>query len=669
MIRPQKMKHIEMTVLKKDIDAVLEYLGRNEVIHFTVSKKEDGKSDTKNAGQFLEYLRHCAEFLNLELPAEPEPDSIMPGEAEQALLKALYETITELKTQSIALLREKQQIEETINEANAFTVLNAPFSDLDHLSYLTLRPGRLDPKDLKNLKNSLGNRAVIIPFGKDNTKILAISSRKGRFALDTELKRYSFSPITIPKDHKGIPPELIHSLNEKLNEINKNLDEINKKRDKLRTQAAGDLKRLAESFLIALSVEEIKRHLKSTENIFLLSGWVVNELLPKIVSDLSALCGGRAAIRSFNPDELADVKAGKEKVPVSLKHCAFVKGFQSVVLSYGAPVYGTIDPTPLVAVFFTLLFGIMFGDVGHGFVLFLAGILVSKYGPKKLQKFKAYSIPLISIGITSMIMGFLIGSVFTNENLLVKPSRAITAALTGNPMDHILVIMPLAEHGGSIRKLLLFFVFTIFMGIVLISIGLIIQIANSFIIKKYKDALFSKNGLSGLLFLWYAVFVGIRCALGDSFRWFDLMFLLIPCFFIFFKDLIWRIIIGKKPLLEHGFIAFFMEGFVEILETLSSYIANTVSFLRVGAFTLSHAVLSYIVFRFSEALFQWNSGPAGTVLALFIMVFGNLVIIILEGMIVAIQVMRLQYYEFFSKFFINTGMEFSPFRFGKKLKE
>jgi V/A-type H+-transporting ATPase subunit I len=87
-----------------------------------------------------------------------------------------------------------------------------------------------------------------------------------------------------------------------------------------------------------------------------------------------------------------------------------------------------------------------------------------------------------------------------------------------------------------------------------------------------------------------------------------------------------------------------------------------VSFLRVGAFALSHAVLSFIVFTLSEMV---REAPVGPLFALIIMIFGNAVIIVLEGMIVAIQVVRLQYYEFFSKFFTETGVEFSPFRFRK----
>jgi V/A-type H+-transporting ATPase subunit I len=107
-------------------------------------------------------------------------------------------------------------------------------------------------------------------------------------------------------------------------------------------------------------------------------------------------------------------------------------------------------------------------------------------------------------------------------------------------------------------------------------------------------------------------------------------------------------------------MVFIVEGFVELLETASTYVSNTVSFLRVGAFALSHAVLSYIVFYFSGEV---SRVTGGTAFALLILIFGNGVIILLEGMIVAIQVIRLQYYEFFSKFFTETGVAFAPFRF------
>ncbi|HCC36562.1 MAG TPA: V-type ATP synthase subunit I [Treponema sp.] len=670
MIRPRKMKRVEMTILKGDIDGVIEYLGRREAIHFSSSEAGAGVSGAAAEGEaaakiraLLDRLKTAAGYLRIELPEEPQTDSVMPDAASEAAAEKLIGVVEALRKRETEAVEEKKHIEETLNEAKSFSNLNASFSDLDQLSYLTLRLGRLDPENQIKLRESLGDRAVIIAMGDNGRRILAASSRKGRFALDSELKKYSFEAITVPKDYKGVPPEMLAGLEQKYAEAEKNLGEIVQEKERTRLNMDSDFKTRAASLLVGLAVQQIKARLDSTASIYFLSGWIPGDMVAGVASDLKRLSAGRVAIRAYDPAEISEVRDGVEKVPVSLSHSAFVKGFEGLVFSYGAPLYGTIDPTPMVAFFFTILFGVMFGDFGQGFVLLLAGILTGRHGLKILSKFKKYSSPLIAVGAASMVMGLLTGEVFT-MGLLVRPTRAISAALTGHPVDHILTIMPLAEKGGSVRKLFYFFGFTIGIGVILNSVGLIINIINRCIMKKYEAAFFSKTGLAGLLLFWYALFIALRCIAGGRFHAYDFAGIFIPVFFIFFGSLIWRIISRQKPLLEHGFLTFFMEGFVEMIETASSYISNTVSFLRVGAFALSHAVLSYIVFRFSDLLA--SSSPVGSVSALVIMIFGNLVIIVLEGMIVAIQVVRLQYYEFFSKFFTETGVEFSPFRFGKK---
>ncbi|MDR0584989.1 MAG: V-type ATP synthase subunit I [Treponema sp.] len=659
------MKRIEMTVLKSDMNAVIEYLGRHELIHFPESQGGEGK-DSARIRDILDKLRAAAEFLALELPAEPEADSVMPGETEEARSEKICAAVEALKNREIEAVRQRQRISETFSEARAFSNLNAPFADLDQLSYLTLRVGRLDPKSQPELRQTLSDRAVIIPLGGD--RILAAGSRKGRFALDSELKKYSFEPIAIPEGYQGIPAEMLYGLEGQLKAAEKEIAEITLEKGRMKSGLGPDMRRLAASWLMALAAEQLKAQFTATESIYLLSGWTPEDTVPLIAADLSKISAGRVAIRTYKPDDIPEVRDGTEKVPVALKHGAFVKGFEGVVFSYGAPLYGTIDPTPLVAIFFTILFGIMFGDVGQGFVLFLAGLLAGRRGLKSFARFGKYSSPLIAVGIASMIMGILNGEVFTIEELLVAPTRMITGALTGHPMDRILNIMPLAEKGGSVKKLFYFFGFTIGIGVILNSLGLLINIVNRCIMKKYESAFFSKTGLAGLLLFWYAIFIAIRCVSGGRFEYADFVGLLFPVLCIFFGPAIWRCIAREKPVLEHGIMTFIMEGFVEILETASTYISNTVSFLRVGAFALSHAVLSYIVFRFSEELAS-GAGPAGSLSALLIMIFGNALIIVLEGMIVAIQVVRLQYYEFFSKFFTETGVEFSPFRFRKKAEQ
>jgi V/A-type H+-transporting ATPase subunit I len=666
------MKQLEMTVLTRDVDPVIEYLGRRGLMHFSGDTLDGGgESSAGSSGRVLrirenlDRLRSAALYLGVELPGESGEDTTLPGETEERLTDTLAEMILGLSVSENDCLGERKKLEDALNEARAFSKLNAPFSDLDQLSYLTLRVGRLDPRRREELRQNLADRAVIIPLDETG-RILAAASRKGRFALDSALKKSAFSPITVPDGYRGIPADLLASLESRIASVDRELEAVNRKKEALKQEYGPSLWRLTASCLMAQAVEELKRRLRGTKNVFVISGWVPAEEVPALVQELQKRTGGRTAIRSFDPEELEEVAAGREKVPVSLKHGTFVKGFEPVVFSYGAPLYGTLDPTPFVAFFFTLLFGIMFGDAGQGLVLLLLGFAAGAKKPGPLASYRKFSVPLKAVGISSMIMGFLNGEFFTSEKLFTGPTRALTGffmgflGIPGEPPERILHLMP---ERGNTGKLFFFFGFTIAVGVILNSIGLIVNIANQWSLKKYDRALFAKTGLAGLLLFWYAIFIAVRVILGQGFFWYDYGGLLIPAMFIFFGPLIWRLLAGERPVLENGLMAFIMEGFVELLESASTYISNTVSFLRVGAFALSHAVLSFIVFTLSQMVKDLTAGP---LLSLGIVIFGNAVIILLEGMIVAIQVIRLQYYEFFSKFFTETGVAFAPFRFRKQ---
>jgi len=678
MIRPQKMKQIEMTVLARDVDPVVEFLGRRGLMHFSPDNNndedrivsDDGKAAASSGTvahirENLNRLQSAAVYLGVELPDEPYEETVLPNDADEQLTSSLVGTILGLNTKENEQNEEKKKLEETIVEAKAFSKLNAPFSDLDQLSYLTLRVGRLDPRRQEELRENLADRAVIIPLD-DTGRILAAASRKGRFALDSALKKSAFSPIAIPEGYKGVPAELLAGLKERTAAVEQELDNIAGKKENFKKEYGPVLQHLVASYLMAQAVEVFKRRLRGTQHVYVINGWVRADEVSVLVDELEKRTEGRTAVRSFNPEEVEDVAEGREKVPVSLKHGAFVRGFEPVVFSYGAPLYGTLDPTPFVAFFFTVLFGIMFGDLGQGLVLFLLGVVLgSKNKSKRLSSFKHFSTPLKAVGISSMIMGLLNGSFFTNEQILVKPTQTVLGffmklfGISGEVPERVLRLMP---DKGNIAKMFYFFGFTIAVGVILNSIGLLVNITNQCWQKKYGNAFFAKTGVAGLLLFWYAIFIALRILLGGRFENYDYIGLAVPVFLIFFGPVIWRFFSGERPVLEHGFTVFVMEGFVELLESASSYISNTVSFLRVGAFALSHAVLSFIVFTLSTLVQNLAAGP---LISLLILLAGNAIIILLEGMIVAIQVVRLQYYEFFSKFFTETGIAFTPFRFRK----
>jgi V/A-type H+-transporting ATPase subunit I len=678
MMMPRKMKQIELTVLSWDVNRVIEYLGRRAVMQLFLHDEAGGDDtpvgrDETAYRQFqenLEKVRSQAVYLGFELPGEPDENTELPGEAEEVLFRSISAALDGLSAREHAALQGKGKIEETLTETRAFMNLNAPFAELDQLSYLTLRVGRLDPKMREEIQENLADRAVIIPLGSgEDNRVLAAASRKGRFALDSELRKSAFLPIAIPEDYTGVPGELLSGLEKRMEELDGELEKIRGDKDRFREEYAPSLRRMTASWIMASQVEELKGKLRGTQSVYFLSGWVPSDHVRSLVEALEELTDGRVAVRTFEPEEVPEIRAGKEKVPVSLEHKGFVKSFEGVVFSYGAPLYGTIDPTPFVAFFFTILFGIMFGDLGQGLVLLCLGILTGKRGPKILAGQRKFSGPLIAVGISSMVMGFLNGEFFTHGELLAAPTQALTGGFIrlfnlrgpdGNFLPAPERILHLMPEKGSIEKLFYFFGFTIGVGILLNSIGLFINIINQCVLKHYEKAFFSKTGLAGVILFWYALFIALRILAGGTFAWFDLPGLILPVAGIFFGPAIWRIIARERPVLKEGLFVFIMEGFVEVLETLSTYISNTVSFLRVGAFALSHAVLSFIVFTLSSLVAHAAGGP---LFSGIILIFGNGVIILLEGMIVAIQVVRLQYYEFFSKFFTETGVEFDPFRF------
>jgi V/A-type H+-transporting ATPase subunit I len=654
------MKFFELTVFKDDINTVLEYLGTNGAMHFPDSQPSADNKEITRIDKIIERLRSVCKYINAEIPPEPKENVSIPNEASLELTEKLCLILENLKERELKASGEKQNVLETLEEVRTFSKMNVSYKDLSHLSYLTLRVGRLDPKKHDELRENLRGRAIIVPLG-DNDRILAASSRKGRFVMDSELKKIAFEPAAIPENYKDVSDEMLKNLEEQLNIVEKELKEISDEKEKILKESASELVKLVMSWQTALTVEQLKSRLVITGSIYMLSGWIPQYTVKETVKGLFELCSGRVAIRSYNPDEISSVRDGKEKVPVLFKHGSFVKGFEGMVSSFGTPPYGTIDPTPLVALFYTLIFGVMFGDLGQGFVLFLLGFLSSSRGLKIMAGFKKYSTALISVGIASMLMGILNGAVFTNEDLLVEPTRIVSAAITGHPADRALIILPMAEKGGSITRLFYFFGFTIGIGIILNTLGMIINIINRCILKKYIEAFFSRTGVSGLVLFWYSLFIAFRLFTGSDIKWYDITVISISFFSILFVPVIIKSIVQKKSALEHGVFTFVIEVFVEVLETVSTYFSNTISFVRVGAFALSHAVLSYVVFYFTETLVV--SGPAGTIPAALLLIFGNSLIIVLEGLIVAIQVVRLQYYEFFSKFFFETGVAFTPFRF------
>ena len=658
MLFMERMKKLELLVLKRDVDEVMRYLGFAGCLQLIVEGGEQTEPTPaeREIAELKGKVDALVRFLGVSIARQGEQkERPLAGRSREALRETAERLISEtadLVAEESRLVQQRLGLKRSLDELSAFAELTVPFADLTNLTYLAFRLGAVPVEKLPGLTQALSTRAVIVALKKPG-HIIAIASRVGRFALDSELAKFDFQPLEVPADATGVPTEVMGALERDLIQTDAALARLEEKK-RVASQAKGDLlASILEELDLAVAVDTVKHGFASTGSVMRVSGWIPRRRFAEAAAELEKISQGRLALKAYDPEELPEVRSGKVKVPVSVRHGRIVRSFERMVFSYSVPLYGTIDPTPFVAGMFVLLFAIMFGDVGQGFVGLLLGLLIGSGRIKSFESYrkKNFGTVFIVVGAASMVTGLLYGSFFANEQVLVPVSRFITANITGRPVDHIISL-------AGFEKIILFFGVTIGVGAIINSIGLIINLVNTLRMRKWEEGLLTKTGLAGAIFFWYLLFIGVRVVLGRSFTGVDLVVLAVPLLALFFREPIVRCAEKKRPVLKDGLFSFIMEGIVEILESGIYYISNSVSFLRVAAFALAHTVLSAIVFLLADMV---GGAAGGIVFRILVILIGNSIIIVLEGLIVTIQVVRLQYYEFFSKFFTESGEEFKPF--------
>lgn len=665
MAKTAEMKLLELMVLKNDISAVIEYIGKKENFQFqsklkdSAAKDAEGEESLNIDSHFYDSLSKAYTELGYDSSLAGIKDCSAPCDDDRKNAADIIAAYTDLKTRIADATDEAHKVNEAYKEAMAFSNLKVSYSELEHLSFLSLRIGRIPENQYEDLKYRLEGSAVVIKLGNDSSHVLVASSKKGRFALDAELKNHNFVELEVPAEFKGVPESALKGLEQKKAEADKNLKELIAEKSNFAETHQAQIEKLLGSFTIAVQIEDVTRRLESTELVYRITGWIPASETENYMKGLDELTEGRIAIRAYEPFEVPSVMSGKEQVPVKLKHGKFVKSFERMIFSYGSPVYGAIDPTPFVAVFFTILFGIMFGDFGQGLFFVLFGILML-CNVIKVGGWNKFAPIFMAIGISSSIMGLLTGEFFGTETVL-EPFAEWVTGLFGAPRAPILKLMPSADP-KSIYVMFGVFGVAVAIGFVINTCGLVLNIINNLGRKRYAEALLGKNGLAGAVFFWYVIALVLRIVLAKhAVAAYDIIIILVSLFFAAFAEPFERALNHEKPLFENGFGTYVISGAVELIEVVSGYLSNTVSFVRVGAFALSHAVLNFTILTLTEMV----GGPR-SIGGIIVLIAGNALIIVLEGMIVAIQVIRLQYYEFFSKFFHETGKEFKPFRFELK---
>jgi V/A-type H+-transporting ATPase subunit I len=523
------------------------------------------------------------------------------------------------------LQEEYRQIGEIENYIKKIRNVNINFDDLFNMKYIDFIMGKVSNYNMEKLKKNYENiPAIVLKLDKnqDYAMIMVFVPKVVEIEVRRVLNSLEFDELQLNYKFRGSPNQWVADIDERKRKIDKEIAIIKNKIKELKKEYINFIEIFYSKLLMQYKIEELKSNMGCTNEFFYMSGWIPSfkkKALSKQLGDYE-----NKLIIIYKDHK--HLREGLEP-PTCIYNGFLLRPFESVVKLYGIPSYNELDPTAFVGLSYMFLFGAMFGDVGQGLVLLILGLI--------LEKRKArpnLGGVLARLGISSTIFGFFYGSVFGFEDII--------GALLVRPM-------------ASIDKVL---IWAVGIGVFLLSIGYLYNLINCFIKKDVENGLFSRNGLAGLVFYWLLLYLiisnvrGIKTIISSSLLTLILVLLLI---LMLLKEPLANLIKGNKKLYSESKSDYYIEGGFGVLETLLSMLSNTLSFIRVGAFAINHVGL-FIAF---ETLAKMMGNELESILMI---VFGNIVIIGLEGLIVFIQGLRLEYYELFSKFFSGTGYEYNP---------
>ncbi len=570
---------------------------------------------------------------------------------------AMHKELTKRRLDLNSKLRSENAIYRDLLQ---FTGFNADFSDLLACRYVRSRFGRIPNGSIRKLSFYRDKTFLFCPFTQETnyTWCLYIASVSEINDIDFLFNSLGFEKTFLPDYLKGNSEEATEKLLAEMEEENREIDRIDEEIRKIADREGAKLSKVYAKIKAIASSYDLRANVIAFDGRFHFSGYIpvrekqrFSELMEE-VGDVSL------TYRDTVPDEPA---------PVRLRNNRLFRPFEMFVKMYGLPAANGIDPTPILGLTYMFLYGMMFGDVGQGICIMLLGLLLTKFTKLGLA-------PIITrIGFSSTIFGVIYGSVFGSEEII-------------RPFFHIPQIYELMGYSEppesifSVSTMLLLAALAV--GIVLIILTMLINIYVSFRTNDLEAAIFGASGACGFIF-YVSLLAGLGCklALGiDIMTPAYIAFLIVlPLALIFCKKPILKLLVkqgvkNKKTVKNGGNIntglkarlekfseghmnedkmtvgMFIIEGIIDLFETCLTYITNTMSYLRIGGFILSHAGLMLV--------FSIIAGMFDGAMSIVMLVIGNIFVIGFEGFIVGIQALRLEFYELFSRFYKGGGIPF-----------
>ena len=639
-----KMKFLSITGPKDDIERMAgQYLSRYEF------QLENALTELKTVrdlraytdkNPYEEIIRQAKEYLPAELKTEKEYPDMTPEKA-QSILEEAEGHLTELRGQRAELSEEREKTVKSLENIEPFLGLKFEVHRLLGFRYVKYRFGRISNEYFDKFERYVYDTldTIFYKCSSDEEYVWGVYFVPASMAdqIDAVYASMHFEHIFLPDEYDGTPSQARQALEEKIADLDRQLEELDQRIASVTAEHTDELAgamQFLEKRSASFDIRKFAALTKEKDNVFyILCGW-----MPEKQAD--------AFQKEIEDDEKTFVVVEDDHdnifstPPTKLKNPKVFRPFEMYVKMYGLPAYNELDPTMFVALTYAFIFGAMFGDVGQGLVLLLGGLFLYK---KKGMDLAAI---IASAGVFSTFFGFMYGSFFGFEDTLIKhiwlkPKEAMMTLPVIGQMNTVFVVA---------------IVFGMFLILTAMILHIIVCVRNH----DAEGTWFDTNGVAGFLFYGFLVASLILVMSGHTLPGAAILVIILglPLLAMAFKEPLGAWLEKKRAKFDDGIPMYLVQTFFEMFEVLLSFFSNTLSFVRIGAFAVSHAAMMEVVLM----LAGFTEGGSGNWL---IIVLGNAFVCAMEGLIVGIQVLRLEYYELFSRFYKGTGHAFRPYEMKK----
>ena len=572
-------------------------------------------------------LRRSLEMLD-KLELEPV---YAPFEKEEDLgaLSTYFDTLED-HLKDLEERREEQRrfLREDENVAQELTHLQGLSTDLEYLQdmkYACFRYGYLPRETYDSFQATLNGDADLffVPTNLDARTVYGVyfTTKEACERVDSLFNSLHFVRIHLDPAVHGTPDQAIGELEQLSAKAKGKLEALDQEQARFSAQEAPRLHAVCSWLRYHSARYDLRQYAACSRETFYLMGWVPAQALEELTGRLAAFPACSCVVDS--PRELTGVTP-----PTKLKTSFFGRIFRPFLEMYGLPNYHELDPSLFMAVTYCLFFGIMFGDLGQGLGLALIGLILSRWKKMWLGNI------ITCCGLSGALFGCVYGSVFGYEDIL--------------PGFKIMEESQLLPGSSNVLVLLLL---SVALGIGMLCFSMVLNMVNGIRQRDYQKIFFGPNGLAGLIFyagLILAALSTLVFGVNLFIPTYVLPVLVLPLVCILLREPLSRLAAGEPAWKDLKLSEVLGTGFFELFETLLSDLTNTLSFMRVGAYAITHVGLMMVV--------QMLAGSGNLV----VIVLGNLFVMGFEGLLVGIQVLRLEFYELFGRFYDDGGIPYTP---------